>query len=154
VTPLDLTFEVIGRPQGKGSKRAMPIKGRTGQRIVMVDSNKNAAPWAATVSAAAAEAMGDHELEGGAVIVSIGFYFGRPRMHYGVGKNINRVRASAPRHKITAPDLDKLARCALDALIGVVVRDDAQITGLHLAKLWGEPERAAIRVRSVEVDAL
>jgi crossover junction endodeoxyribonuclease RusA len=158
VTEDPLRFVVLGRPQGKGSKRALPIRTRaaaaTGQRIVLVDSNRKAAPWAAKVSsaawAAASERVGhDPVIYRGAVCVTFEFYFARPRGHYGVGKNINRVRPSAPEYMATMPDVDKLVRCSLDALTGVLIRDDSQVVELKARKLFGEPERLEARVTAL-----
>ena len=49
----------------------------------------------------------------------------------------------------TMPDVDKLARCALDALVGVLIKDDAQVVALHLGKRYGEPERLEARLREL-----
>lgn len=153
-----LRFVVFGRPQGKGSKRALPVRGkpRVGERsIVLVDSNRNAAPWAARVSAAAAQAWreanpyANGHLIRTAVVVDFDFYFARPRSHFGVGRNANLVRASAPPNMMTMPDIDKLARCALDALTGIVIKDDAQVCELGLAKRYGEPERLEVSVHEL-----
>ena len=89
------------------------------------------------------------DLIAGPVVVTIGFYFQRPKGHYGTGRNALAVRASAPPQMTTMPDVDKLARCALDALSGVIFRDDAQIVTLHVGKRYGEPERAEIMVREL-----
>jgi Holliday junction resolvase RusA-like endonuclease len=142
----DLSFVVLGRPQGKGSKN--PIWSKR----VLVDSNKNARPWANRVSAAALEAVEANPdalpaLVRGAVSVTFVFYFARPRGHYGVGRNINRLRPSAPAHMATMPDVDKLVRCTLDALVGTLIKDDGQVSALHAGKRFGEPERAEIRLR-------
>lgn len=153
-----LRFTVLGRPQGKGSKRVLPIRTRaaraTGQQVVLVDSNRKAAPWAARVSAAAweaAQARVGHApvVYGGAVCVAFEFYFARPRGHYGVGKNIDRVRPSAPEYMAVMPDVDKLVRCSLDALTGVLIRDDSQVVELKARKLYGEPERLEGRVTAL-----
>jgi Holliday junction resolvase RusA-like endonuclease len=143
-----IRFVVFGRAQGKGSKRALPIKRKAGGgAIVLVDSNKNAAPWARLVSDAAVQAVQrDGEIPPlirGGVLVEMSFYFARPKGHYGSGRNAKRLRDSAPEYMTTMPDLDKLARCALDALTGVLIADDAQICELRLRKLYGEPERLA-----------
>lgn len=39
-------------------------------------------------------------------------------------------------HHLTAPDIDKLARCALDGLVGVLLRDDSVIVELRARKLY------------------
>ena len=83
----------------------------------------------------------------GPVAMTFVFYFARPRGHFGIGRNINRLRASAPEHMTTMPDVDKLVRCTLDALVGVLIKDDAQVVNLGAGKRYGEPERAEIRVR-------
>ena len=140
-------FTVVGRPQQKGSKtsRQYPRPGG-GVNVRMVDSNPNAKPWAATVSAAAAEAYDLPELLTGPVLVELVFYFARPKSHWGTGRNADLLRDSAPEHMVTMPDVDKLARCALDALTGVVLRDDAQVVQLYAVKAYGTPERAEIVV--------
>jgi crossover junction endodeoxyribonuclease RusA len=149
-------FVVFGRPQQKGSKRVMPIKGKpkVGQRsLVLVDSNRNAAPWERHVRSAGAEAMSETHHRGrlirGGVIVELSFYFARPRSHYGVGRNASLVRASAPPNMISMPDVDKLARCALDGLTGVVLHDDALVCELYATKGYGEPERLEVVVHEL-----
>jgi len=139
---------VFGRPQGKGSKRALPIRARKGPpRLAVVDTNRHAAPWAHRVSAMAAQAMAEQadgvevRLVRGAVVVELAFYFARPKSHFGAGRNSERVLASAPKEMVSMPDVDKLTRCALDALTGVVFVDDSQVVELSASKGYGEPER-------------
>lgn len=154
-TRSELCFVVLGRPQGKGSKRVLPIRGRNavGERqVALVDSNRNAAPWALKVAAAAADGLIEYEgarpygLIRGPVLVRLDFYFSRPRSHFGTGRNHGRLKPSAPVQMDKMPDVDKLARCALDALVGVVIADDAQVSRLEADKRWGEPERLEGRV--------
>lgn len=142
-----LRFTVLGRPQGKGSKHALPVKRKNGERtLVVVDSNKRARPWASQVSAAALEAHGRRELlRGCGIYVSMRFVFARPKSHHGR----RGLRPSAPLEMFTMPDIDKLARCALDALTGIVFHDDAQVARLWLTKCYGEPERLEVEVREL-----
>lgn len=139
----ELRFVTFGRPQQKGSKRVLPI--RHSRRIVLVDANRNAAPWAARVRADAAKVQRGELLRGG-VAVTLTFVFERPRVHYGTGRNARTLRGVAPERMTAMPDLDKLARCALDALTGVCFKDDAQVCELTLTKSWGDPERLEARV--------
>ena len=138
----ELRFTVLGRPQQKGSKRAQIVKGRP----IIRDANANAKPWAARVSAAARDVY-QADLIRGAVEVELEFYFARPKGHFGSGRNAGVVLASAPRHMTVMPDTDKLARCALDALTGIVFKDDSQINRLVAVKSYGEPERLELIVR-------
>jgi Holliday junction resolvase RusA-like endonuclease len=145
-TTCNVRFVVLGRPQQKGSKQVMPVKGP--RRFIVRESNAKARPWANTVSAVAREHW-HGDLVMGPVVVSVAFYFARPKGHYGTGRNALALRPSAPTQMIVMPDVDKLARCALDALTGIVFRDDAQIVTLHVGKRYGEPERAEILVREL-----
>ena len=147
ITDTTLRFVVLGRPQQKGSKQVLPVKGP--RRFIVRESNANARPWANTISAVAREHH-HGDLIAGPVAVSMAFYFARPKGHYGTGRNAGTLRASAPLLMTTMPDVDKLARCALDALTGVVFRDDAQVVLLHVGKNYGDPERAEFIVRELE----
>jgi Holliday junction resolvase RusA-like endonuclease len=151
-----LRFVVFGRPQGKGSKRVLPIRRTAGtSRVVLVDSNKNAAPWAHRVSTSAAHAVSERargqevKLARGGVVVELAFYFARPKGHYGSGRNAKQLRAGAPQDMTTMPDVDKLARCAIDALTGVVIVDDSQVVDLYASKRYGEPERLEVAVHEL-----
>jgi Endodeoxyribonuclease RusA len=155
VSEAEIRFVVFGRPQGKGSKRVLPIRGKDALgsgRVVLVDSNKNARPWANQVGDKARQAAienGWGPLRRGPVWVELRFYFKRPRGHYGTGRNAGTVKPSAPKHVATMPDLDKLARCTLDALTGVLIADDAQIVALGADKRYGEPERVEVHLREL-----
>ena len=140
----NIRFTVAGRPQGKGSKRAQLIPGTT--RFTVRDANPKAKPWAAQMSAAAHEAY-QGELIRDAVEIELRFFFARPKAHMGTGKNAGTVLASAPRRMIVMPDVDKLCRCAIDSLTGIVFKDDSQIARLVAVKSYGEPERCEVEIR-------
>lgn len=73
----------------------------------------------------------------GPVAVSLLFSFTRPKTHLGTGKNADQVKDSAPGLHIVAPDVDKLARLALDALtIAGVIRDDSLVTMVRAEKVY------------------
>ena len=146
-TALNVRFVVLGRPQPKGSKQVLPVKGP--RRFIVRESNPRAQQWALAVSIVAHEHH-HGDLIRGPVAVTIAFYFARPKAHYGTGRNALSVKPSAPRHMTTVPDADKCARCTNDALTGIVFHDDAQIADLHVVKRYGEPERAEITVRELE----
>jgi crossover junction endodeoxyribonuclease RusA len=75
-----------------------------------------------------------------AVALHVTFDLPRPKGHYGTGRNEGALRASAPPHPVTAPDLDKLARAIGDAITdaGTVWADDAQVVELHVAKRYAD----------------
>lgn len=123
------TFRVIGQPAAQGSKRAYV----RGGRAVVVESSPKVRPWRQDVRQAATDALSDPIA--GPVHVSIIFWFTRPKGHIGRAGN---VLPSAPRYKVTAPDLDKLIRSTLDALSGVAFGDDSQVVSIAATKRWSE----------------
>lgn len=78
----------------------------------------------------AASAAYSGEPMGGAVMVSLIFVMPRP------GRLIWKKRPM-PREQHTAkPDIENLAKSVLDALSELVWRDDSQVSGLFLTKLY------------------
>lgn len=138
-----IEFEVLGRPQPAGSKRAFKHP-HTG-RIIVKDDAKGSRPWKQQVSGAAAAAYAG-ELLAGPLRLEVTFFLARPKGHYGTGRNIGLVRASAPGYPIVKPDTTKLLRAVEDALTGVLWRDDAQVIDQRAMKLYGTPERCLVTV--------
>lgn len=126
-------FQVRGIPQTQGSKRAFVVKGRA---VVAESGGQAHRDWRTRVAGAAQDAAGGRSLLDGPVIVSLHFRLPRP--------------ASAPVRKRTWPvkarsgDVDKLARCCLDAFTGVLFGDDSQVVKLIASKDWGEPGAACV----------
>lgn len=139
-----LTFTVAGEPQTKGSAKAFVVWAhvleavdrfrKSGKRITprafITNDNPQAKDWQETVMDAAIAARRSGpllagELMAGAVVVDLVFYMPRPL----------KIRSSVVAHT-TRPDVDKLARCVLDGLTGVVYADDGQVVATRLAKQY------------------
>ena len=146
-----IAFTVFGISQTAGSKRAFPFKKSDGSLGVRVsDDNPKGQSWKNAV-ASSARLVHRGELLSGALAVTMRFYRPRPQGHFGKhGLNKTGLEAIAP---ATRPDVLKLARCAEDALTGVLWRDDAQIVEEHLFKHWGEPARMEIEIEEVATAA-
>ena len=134
-----IEFFVSGLPIAQGSKRAFVVKGRA----VMTENAKNLKPWRNDVACAAMEAVrGECEWRTDAP------------MWLTVRKD-GTLKPSAPMHKTTAPDCDKLARSIGDALTGIAYDDDRQIIDLAVSKGWAmagdvrETPGALVRVEMV-----
>jgi crossover junction endodeoxyribonuclease RusA len=145
-----LAFTVFGRPASQGSHRIVPTK----QGPRMVDDSARTRPWRQAI---AAEAIGARNGQPNAfwtapVQVIATFHLARPKAHVRSGRHWPHLRDSAPSRPASKPDIDKLARALLDALTGVLWRDDAQVTDLVVRKRYavpGEPERADIEIRAL-----
>jgi Holliday junction resolvase RusA-like endonuclease len=130
-------FFAPGIPSTKGSARAFVVNGRA---IVTNDAGKKAKAWASIVAGAASEAMGSLTPFGCAVDVTVVFFLPRPKAH---SRSNGELKADAPRWSPKKPDADKLARCALDALTGVVFVDDSQIARLLVEKRYADGQAGA-----------
>lgn len=118
------TLTVYGDPGPQGSKKYVG-KG------VMIESSKKVKPWREACKWAVIESPGS---VAGPVAVDITFTLKKPK--------------SAPKKRVTypdrKPDLDKLYRSTLDALVQAgVIEDDARVVSLSGRKVFpNEHERA------------
>lgn len=141
-----IEIRVIGLPAPQGSKRHVG-------RGVMIESSKKVKPWRESVVWAAREAFVDSALRDGVsrgpVSVDLTFTLPKP-------KSAPKSRRTFPDRK---PDIDKLCRSTLDALVSAgAIEDDARVVWMRAAKVFpGEGQDAldvpgaVIRIRSVVV---
>ena len=122
--PVSVYFHVPGTPKPQGSKRGY-INPHT-NKVAMVESGGQPLhDWRGDVKRFAVDAQGETPMLEGPVGLSLRFELQKPKSH---GK-----KKTEP---ISRPDLDKLARAAIDALTSVCFKDDAQIVYLMLTKGW------------------
>lgn len=124
-------FSVFGQPVPQGSKRAF------GKNVVEV-ADARLRSWRHDVASVAHTEMNGTQPFTGPVTVQLYFHFARPKGHYGTGRNAERLRPTAPVSPQVKPDLDKLVRAVLDALTGVVFRDDSLVVNLIAGKGYVE----------------
>jgi crossover junction endodeoxyribonuclease RusA len=132
-----IEFKVYGIPQPQGSTKAFIPKGWT--RPIITSDNKKNKPWRQDVSGAALVEMqksGLALMEGVPIVINVTFVFDRPKS---LKKGVT--------DKITKPDIDKLLRSVLDALTGIVFKDDSQVVLAMVEKVFGDQPGACISVR-------
>lgn len=122
---MTVEFFVAGVAQPKGSAKAFVPKGWN--RAVITSSNPRLKEWQTLVSLEAARHVSQGALEG-PVVVEFGFILHRPES---LPKKVG--------HCTKKPDIDKLARAGLDALTGIVFKDDAQVVDLLARKRYVRP---------------
>lgn len=79
--------------------------------------------------------VGGDPLEG-PLELTVLIYLRRPQTHYGTGRNMDILKASAPKWPFRRPDWDNYAKTVSDALNGVAYKDDGQIVGAHVVKRY------------------
>lgn len=72
----------------------------------------------------------------GPVGLSLTFVFSRPKAHYRTGKHSNEMRSDAPEWHTHKPDIENCAKAVMDALTGIVYKDDSQVAWLHITKKY------------------
>lgn len=131
-----IRFEVLGAPVPQGSKRAFVRNGRA----ILTESARNVGTWRRAIADVAQPYIPAQPLDGP---LQVTLFFRLP------------VPKSAPKRRrlpaVKKPDIDKLARACLDALTGLVYRDDSQITDLivHKELAYELPIGVAIRIEEV-----
>jgi crossover junction endodeoxyribonuclease RusA len=135
-------FNIEGiRPAPQGSKKHVGCG-------IMVEQSTNLKPWREAVRQEALKAGAPMAL--GPVFLELAFRFARPKIHFNA-KGL--LKATAPKHFIAKPDIDKIQRSTLDALTGVLFKDDSQVCRVVAIKSYcmeGELEGCEIIVQNVE----
>lgn len=93
------------------------------------------ADWRQAIATEARLAMGSRPMLEGPVVIHARFTWPRPKSHR---SSSGGLRPTAPFSKTTPPDIDKASRALLDALTGVVYRDDAQVVRLDAGKSFDD----------------
>jgi crossover junction endodeoxyribonuclease RusA len=120
-----LEFGVAGKPAVQGNHAVSP------RGYIFEKKSKELIDWREALGWRAKLAMGAGKVPAhGAMHVRLEFYLERPKTS----------RQSRPTVK---PDLDKLARAALDAMTGIVWVDDSQVVELTAEKHYS-PDAAGV----------
>ena len=132
--PDHFTCFVRGIPAPQGSKRAFNV----GDRAVVVDVNpRKLKDWRSAINSVLQDKWEGPPLEG-AVSVELNFQLLRP-------PSVSEKKRPYPS---VMPDIDKLARAALDAMTGIVFRDDAQVVLLMVEKVYVEESGLQLSARA------
>lgn len=135
-----LQFTVYGQAEPKGSARAFVPKGWS--RAVVTSANPSLKAWEQTVRDRLQRVMAETPREildalfDAPVLVSLEFHLPRPK------SLPKRVTLHTKK-----PDVDKLARGTVDALNGVLFKDDSQVVEVRARKVYAETcAKVVIRV--------
>jgi crossover junction endodeoxyribonuclease RusA len=138
-----IQFFVAGTPKPAGSKRAFYIK-KPG-RAIITDACAKSKDWKSDVRSEAQKAYSG-ELWCCPISLTLHFFVVRPKSHFRSGINSEKIKESAPRLPVTKPDVDKLSRAVMDALTGVVWRDDSLVVSKFASKRYHANPGVEIRI--------
>jgi len=151
-----LKFFVEGMPVTKGSARAF-LNRKSGVPIIVQDNRATQRAWSSLISSLASTYKEETKFPKttGAVKVNLEFYLPRPESHF---KKDRTLKPFAPKFPIPKGkwDADKLARCVLDALTGILWVDDSQVVLLEVHKFYEDhyltrPDKTGVFIEVEEV---
>lgn len=152
--PAFVTFEVMGKPEPAGSKRAVPNsrdwRSRPGVTWKVLDANPKSDRWKDLVAGCARAAMlksGMSMIEGPCWMF-LTFTLERPDGHFRKGGQLS-AEGLRNEHHTKAPDVLKLTRAVEDALSGIVYKDDSLIISERMSKKYGPVPGVTITVTRV-----
>lgn len=133
---------IPGPPVGQGSVRALRSARAGAPSIIRPNNPEQLARFRADIRTAVDDldepTRAALPLEG-PVAVGILASLARPRAHYRTGAHFDELRPSAPVLPTRTPDIDKVARAVLDALVSAgVLDDDAQVAELIVWKRYAQ----------------
>jgi crossover junction endodeoxyribonuclease RusA len=122
--------------------RAFTPKGWT--RPILTSTNKNLKRWRAGLSVLAQKAIfdlpGAHPFPVPADVPL--------RVHIIFGFVSPKSRKDGSIFKTTRPDLDKLIRSTLDAMTGIVYKDDSQVAQVQAMKVFADRDHVRVSVEN------
>jgi Holliday junction resolvase RusA-like endonuclease len=134
-----LAFFAAGKPEPQGSSKGFAYFDRKSgkYRAAVTHDNPKVMPWRSTVQFNAQLAM---ELAGIAgqvteapVYLDLKFFVPPPK--WAVAKMLKGKTVAC----VTKPDASKLLRAFEDALTGLVFKDDSQVVGAYVRKVYAAP---------------
>jgi len=129
-----VAFEVLGIPIPKGSMRAFLVNGKP----VITASSRKLSVWRDRVASEAKNRVA--AVIEGPVAVTLHFRLLKPK--------------SAPKKRRVfadkRPDLDKLVRAVLDAITGIIIRDDSQVVAITATKDYGSTSGVSIEIDEIQ----
>lgn len=141
---LGVVIELAGEPRGKGRPRSRIIKAKSGHSFVGVYTDAKTRSYEALLRDAAAQAVGANPLIDGPLIVWVTAKFSVPQSWS------RRKKADALSGVVRPtgrPDVDNTVKL-LDALNGIVWRDDSQIVECFVSKHYSDRPSLRIKVET------
>jgi len=139
---MQIHFHVEGDPKGKGRPRFS-----SAGKFTRVYTDKQTLVYEAVIRFFAAEAMGSTDLLETPVSV---FLYVRLAVPQSYSKKRTEACLSGLEKPCKKPDIDNIAKTYLDAMNGVIFKDDTQVIDLHLKKVYSAVAGVDVMVMEVK----
>jgi len=139
---MQIHFQVEGDPKGKGRPRFT----RAG-KFTRVYTDKQTQDYENFIKSFAAEAMGSTDPLETAVSV---FLYIRHAVPQSYSKKRTEACLSGLEQPCKKPDIDNIAKTFLDAMNGVIFKDDTQVIDLHVKKVYSAVPGCDVMVMEVK----
>lgn len=136
-----ITFFVPGNPQALKRHRTFHAKGRA---IQYDPSQGDKADFLAKCMEHRPPQPWDEP-----IMVSLSFYFSRPKSHYNAK---GKLKATAKLYHVSKPDVDNLTKLVMDAMNGWFFRDDSQAFEIHAFKSYSEMPGVKVEIKRIPGD--
>lgn len=137
---MEVTFEVIGNPKGKGRPRFA----RRGN-FISTYTPKETVAYEKLVRDSYLDQVGEVMLDG-AIEMDITAYFPIPKSTPKKRAELMRTgKIYHTKHK----DVDNICKSVMDAIIGIAYEDDKQVCVLHAEKLYGDPPKVEVTIKEL-----
>lgn len=136
------TIVLSGPPHGKGRPRFRIVKPRGGAQFVSAYTDAATRAYETRLAAAGKDAMGSAKPLDEALWVDVTAFMGIPASW---SKKAHAAAVNFEVMPVTRPDADNFAKC-IDALNGIVWRDDSLIVRLIVQKFYSERPRLVVKV--------
>jgi len=133
-----MKFTVPGNPTGKGRPRVTKNGTYTPQKTK--DYQKKVATIAVIES-------DNYFTSDEPLVATILCYYPIPKS---MPKYKRKMIEEGTLYPIVKPDIDNVAKAILDALNGVIYKDDNQIVELHIKKLYSDNPRVVVKIEGIE----
>jgi Holliday junction resolvase RusA-like endonuclease len=139
---MQIHFQVEGDPKGKGRPRFS----RFG-KFTRVYTDKQTLDYEAVIKFFAAQAMGSTDLLETPVSV---FLYIRHAVPQSYSKKRTEACLNGFEQPCKKPDIDNIAKTYLDAMNGVIFKDDTQVIDLHVKKVYSAVPGVDVMVMEVK----
>lgn len=148
---MSVSFTVPGPVRGKGRPRTRVVSAKGGKKsFAQVYTDGKTRTYESQVTDCADRAMAGRPLLEGALVVTLTARFDVPAS----GSKRERAEKLANVQRPTKkPDMDNIAKI-LDALNGIVFKDDAQVCEMRLAKIYAPTPGLDILIEPLNSEAI